>query len=133
MSDGKHNSYDRDVRDEATLRFTEDHSSSLAGDQNAIVHTIGFDLSEGDDSDLVANEVLITAAANGGGSFFSANNSAELELALVNAIRQVIPGTFSFTNPVIPSTSATGSTRAYIASFKSDAARPFWRGFLKAY
>jgi type IV pilus assembly protein PilY1 len=133
MSDGRHNSYDRDVRDEATLRFTEDHSSSLAGDQNAIVHTIGFDLSEGDDNDLVANDVLITAAANGGGSFFSANNSAELELALVNAIRQVIPGTFSFTNPVIPSTSATGSTRAYIASFKSDEAKPFWRGFLKAY
>jgi type IV pilus assembly protein PilY1 len=133
MSDGKHNSYNRDVRDEAILRFTGDHSSSLAGVQNAIVHTIGFDLSSGDDDDLVANDVLITAAANGGGSFFSANNSAELELALVNTIRQVIPGTFSFANPAIPSTSATGSTRAYIASFKSDAANPFWRGFLKAF
>ena len=41
--------------------------------------------------------------------------------------------TAAFASPVIPSTSTTGSTRAYLASFQSDPARPFWRGFLKAY
>jgi type IV pilus assembly protein PilY1 len=34
---------------------------------------------------------------------------------------------------VLPSTSTTGSTRAYLAAFQSDQSRPFWKGFLKAY
>ncbi len=127
MSDGLHNWYLRDVRDEATLRLKEDHLASLTGTQNVILHTLGFK------TDSTANDVLITAAANGGGSFFYAENAAELELALQEAIRRIVEAVFTFATPVVPTTSATGSTRAYIAAVQSDPEINFWRGYLKAY
>ncbi len=129
VSDGMHTKYSKDVRTEATLRFTEDHGSSFAGTQNVIVHTIGFDIA----GDAVANDILQATAINGGGNFFAAKNAAELELSLQAAIRRVIAATFSFANPVIPTTSLSGSDKAYVSSFQTDPVRPFWRGFLKAY
>ena len=53
--------------------------------------------------------------------------------ALEDAIRRITAATFAFATPVIPTTSATGLARAYLAAFQSDPSRPFWRGFLKAY
>ena len=121
--------YSGDVRTEATNRFTQDHSSTFTGNQNVIVHTVGFDLA----GDAAANDVLRTAAANGGGQFYTANNQAELESALQDAIRRIVAATFTFATPVVPTTSTTGSTKAYLAAFQSDPSRPFWKGFLKAY
>ena len=83
--------------------------------------------------DAAANDVLRTAATNGGGQFYNANNSAELEAALQDAIRRIIAATFTFATPVVPTTSTTGSTKAYLAAFQSDPSRPFWKGYLKAY
>ena len=80
-----------------------------------------------------ANDVLSTAAQNGGGQFYSANSSAELEAALQDAIRRIIAATFTFATPVVPTTSTTGSTKAYLAAFQSDPSRPYWKGYLKAY
>ncbi len=77
VSDGLQNG-SVDVRDQATLRFTQDHSTAFSGTQNVIVHTVGFDLA----GDAAANDVLRTAATNGGGQFYTANNQAELEAAL---------------------------------------------------
>ena len=45
----------------------------------------------------------------------------------------VIAATFTFASPVIPTTSTTGSDKVRAAAFQTDAARPFWRGYLKAY
>lgn len=118
-----------DVRTEATLRFTQDHATSLTGAQNVIVHTVGFDLA----GDAAANDVLRTAATNGGGQFYTANNQAELEAALQDAIRRIVAATFTFATPVVPTTSTTGSTKAYLAAFQSDPSRPYWKGYLKAY
>jgi type IV pilus assembly protein PilY1 len=131
VSDGLQNGT-VDVRTEATLRFTQDHSTPFTGLQNVVVHTVGFGLA-GDVDELAANDVLSTAAGNGGGQFYSANSSAELEDALQDAIRKIIAATFTFATPVVPTTSTTGSTKAYLAAFQSDASRPFWKGFLKAY
>ena len=128
VSDGLQNG-SVDVRTEATLRFTQDHASSFTGTQNVIVHTVGFDLA----GDAAANDVLRTAASNGGGQFYTANNQAELESALQDAIRRIVAATFTFATPVVPTTSTTGSTKAYLAAFQSDPSRPFWKGFLKAY
>lgn len=125
ISDGLQNG-SVDVRTEATNRFTQDHSS-LANTQNVIVHTIGF--TTGD----TANNVLQQAATNGGGTFYTADDTAGLEASLQDAISQILAATFSFATPVLPTTSATGSTKAYFASFQSDPVRRFWRGFLKAY
>jgi len=123
-----------DPRLEATDLFsnpaTNDHSS-LPGVQNVIVHTIGFALPPGEVNAGLA--ALQETATNGGGSFYTANTSAQLEQAIQDAITQILAATFSFATPVIPTTSTTGSTRAYFASFKSDPVRPFWQGYLKAY
>ena len=128
VSDGLQNG-SMDVRTEATNRFTQDHASTFTGTQNVIVHTVGFDLA----GDAAANDVLQTAASNGGGQFYTANNQAELESALQDAIRRIVAATFTFATPVVPTTSTTGSTKAYLAAFQSDPSRPFWKGYLKAY
>ncbi len=125
MSDGRQNG-DLTIQDEATLRYTQDHSS-LTGKQNVIVHTIGFD------TDSSGNDDLQEAADNGHGSFVFAGNAAQLEAALQDAIRQIVEGVFTFATPVVPTTSITGSTRAYVAAVQSDPDSVFWKGYLKAY
>lgn len=130
ISDGLQNGY-MDVRTEASNRFTQDHSTLFTGVQNVIVHTVGFALDPADKA--AANDILRTAATNGGGLFFEADNSAQLEQALQAQIRSILAATFTFATPVVPTTSTTGSTRAYLAAFLSDQSSPFWRGFLKAY
>jgi type IV pilus assembly protein PilY1 len=130
MSDGLQNG-SVDVRTEATNRKTQDHASSLTGTQNVVVSTIGFAV--GADEKDAANDVLQTAAKNGGGTFYSTESETQLEAALEDAIRQIMAATFAFATPVIPTTSATGTNRAYLAAFQSDPSRPLWRGYLKAY
>ena len=133
ITDGLQNG-SMDVRTEATNRYTQDHASSFTGTQNVIVHTIGFGIGVSEPGNVIAaNDVLRTAAQNGGGQFYDTNNEADLEAALQDAIRRVIQATFTFATPVLPSTSTTGSTKAYLAAFKSDPSRPFWQGYLKAY
>jgi type IV pilus assembly protein PilY1 len=133
ISDGIYN-HPIDPRVEATNRFTQDHAtgSAFPGVQNVIVDTIGFGLAQGD-IDAGGITVLQQTATNGGGSFYLTNNSAELEDALQQAISQIVAATFTFASPVIPTTSTTGSDKVYTAAFQTDAARPFWRGYLKAY
>jgi type IV pilus assembly protein PilY1 len=131
ISDGLQNGY-IDVRQEAGNRFAQDHSSLFTGKQNVIVHTVGFALGAADIS-AGANDILRTAAANGGGLFFQADNSAQLEQALQKAIQSIMAATFTFATPVVPTTSTSGSTKLYLAAFLSDQSSPFWHGFLKAY
>src|SRR5262249_27844538 len=85
------------------------------------------------DIDAGGLTVLQQVATNGGGSFYLANNAAELEDALQQAISQIVAATFTFASPVIPTTSTTGADKVYTAAFQTDAARPFWRGYLNAY
>ncbi len=133
ISDGLQNG-SMDVRTEATNRFTQDHASSFTGTQKVIVHTVGFGIGSSEPGNVVAaNDVLRTAAQNGGGRFYDTNSEAQLEEALQDAIRRIIQATFTFATPVLPTTSTTGSTRLYLAAFESDASRPFWKGYLKAY
>jgi type IV pilus assembly protein PilY1 len=135
VSDGLQTQYTRSVDTSATQQFTTDHSTTFAGVQNVITHTVGFAIgaSEGGANELAANTLLQQAATNGGGSFFTTNNSQQLEAALLDAISQILAATFSFATPTIPTTGTSGATRAYLASFQSNASRPFWRGYLKAY
>ena len=109
---------------QATNRYSQDHSSTFAGTQNVIVHSVGFSFT---------SSTLQTVAKNGGGTYFTADNSTQLEVALQAAISQILAATFSFSSPVIPTTGTSGSTKGYLASFQSNPSRPFWRGYLKAY
>jgi type IV pilus assembly protein PilY1 len=129
MSDGLENGTVK-IGPEATNRYTQDHSS-FTGKQNVLVDTIGFAVDPTDKD--AANAVLQAAAKNGGGTFFSTESETQLEAALEDLIRQIVAATFAFATPTIPSTSTTGSTKAYLAAFKSDPSRPFWYGYLKAY
>ena len=131
ISDGLQNGY-VDVQQEAGNRFANDHSTVFTGKQNVIVHSVGFALSAADKA-AGANDILKNAAKNGGGLFFEAENSAQLEQVLQAQIRSILAATFTFATPVVPTTSTTGSTKAYLAAFKSDQSSPFWQGFLKAY
>jgi len=120
--------------DEAAKLNAQDWSSSLPGKQNIIVHTVGFGIGVSEPSAvLTANDALQKTANNGGGKFYDTNSAAQLEAALQDAIQKVVAATFSFATPVVPTTSATGSTKAYMAAFQSNPSRPFWRGYLKAY
>lgn len=116
------------VAGEAKNRFSQDHSL-LTGKQNVIVHTVGFGLA------AFTQDIdnLKEAAVNGGGNYYQADDAIQLQFAFQDAINKILAATFTFASPVIPTTSTTGSTRAYVASFQSDFAHPFWQGFLKAY
>ena len=116
---------------EATNRYTQDHAPALTGLQNVIVDTVGFGITAVELD--AANAVLKQAATNGGGQFYTAGSETDLENALQDAIRRITAATFTFATPVLPTTSTTGSSRAYLAAFKSDPVRSFWQGFLKAY
>ena len=48
-------------------------------------------------------------------------------------LQKILEGVFAFATPVIPTTSATGLNRAYLAAVQSDPSRAFWRGYVKAY
>ena len=98
---------------------------------HVLIHTVGFSIPA--DDALLANSTLTTIATNGGGSFYSAGNELELEQAIEGAILKIFAATFCFASPVVPTTSATGIDRAYLASFKSDPSSPFWEGHVKAY
>jgi type IV pilus assembly protein PilY1 len=119
------------VQVQAGVEFRQDHSNSLPGLQNVITHTIGFALEAGEDQQ--ATSALQETAQNGGGQYRRADDAAQLERALQQAIRQIIAATFSFATPVVPTTSTTGSTKAFLAAFQSNPANTFWRGYLKAY
>ncbi len=118
-----------DPATQATTEYTTDHSSTFAGTQNLIIDTVGFNLAAGDPGILSLQSI----AQNAGGTYYSANNYAQLETALNSTIQQIIAATFSFATPVIPTTATSGSTRAYLASFQSSPTGVFWRGYLKAY
>ncbi len=135
VTDGMQTSGTRDMPTEATNRFTQDHASALTGMQNVIVHTVGFGVTvNASQAETDAAYATLSAAAkNGGGQFYISDSETQLEAALQDAIRRIVQATFTFATPVVPTTSTTGSTKAYLAAFRSDPSIPFWRGYLKAY
>src|SRR5580765_1681645 len=135
ITDGMQTSGTRSMPTEATNRFTQDHATSLTGTQNVIVHTVGFGVTVNTTAaeTQAAYDTLTQAAKNGGGQFYISDDETQLQKALQDAIRRIVQATFTFATPVVPTTSTTGSTKAYLAAFRSDPSSPFWRGFLKAY
>jgi type IV pilus assembly protein PilY1 len=135
VTDGMQTAGTRTMPAEATNRFTQDHASALTGVQNVIVHTVGFGVTVNTTAaeTQAAYDTLNQAAKNGGGQFYISDNETQLQAALQDAIRRIVQATFTFATPVVPTTSTTGSTKAYLAAFRSDPSMPFWQGYLKAY
>jgi type IV pilus assembly protein PilY1 len=135
VTDGMQTSGARDLTVEATNRRTQDHSDSFADTQKVIVHTVGFGLTVNTPQATSDQAIayLKQAAQNGGGQYYQSDSATDLERALLLAITRIKQATYTFATPVLPTTSTTGSTRAYLASFQSDPSAPFWQGYLKAY
>src|SRR5205807_2993579 len=135
ITDGMQTSGARNMPTEGTNRFTQDHATSFTGVQNVIVHTVGFGVTVNTTAaeTQAAYDTLSATAKNGGGQFYISDDETRLQAALQDAIRRIVQATFTFATPVVPTTSTTGSTKAYLAAFRSDPSIPFWRGFLKAY
>jgi type IV pilus assembly protein PilY1 len=135
ITDGMQTAGTRTMPDEATNRYTQDHAPAFTGLQNVIVHTVGFGVTVNTTAaeTQAAYDTLSQSAKNGGGQFYISDNETQLERALQDAIRRIVQATFTFATPVVPTTSTTGSTKAYLAAFRSDPSSPFWRGYLKAY
>src|SRR5499427_5615599 len=135
ITDGMQTAGTRTMPAEATNRYTQDHATALTGLQNVIVHTVGFGVTVNTTAaeTQAAYDTLSQSAKNGGGQFYISDNETQLQRALQDAIRRIVQATFTFATPVVPTTSTTGSTKAYLAAFRSDPSSPFWRGYLKAY
>src|SRR5215470_7633909 len=135
ITDGMQTAGTRTMPAEATNRYTQDHATALTGLQNVIVHTVGFGVTVNTTAaeTQAAYDTLSQSAKNGGGQFYISDNETQLLRALQDAIRRIVQATFTFATPVVPTTSTTGSTKAYLAAFRSDPSSPFWRGYLKAY
>src|SRR5262249_34263966 len=138
ITDGMQTAGTRLMPAEATNRYTQDHASWLPdvpSIQNVIVHTVGFGVTVNTTAaeSQAAYDTLSQSAKNGGGQFYISDNETQLLRALQDAIRRIVQATFTFATPVVPTTSTTGSTKAYLAAFRSDPSSPFWQGYLKAY
>lgn len=134
VTDGLETSSNKLLVNEATNRYTQDHSTTFAGLQNVIVDTVGFGIGASEPSNVVAaNTMLNTAAANGHGQFYETDDEIQLQVALQQAISQVLAATFSFATPVVPTTGTSGNDNAYLAAFQSNPSARFWKGFLKSY
>jgi type IV pilus assembly protein PilY1 len=134
VTDGLETSSNLQLVNEATNRYTQDHSSTFTGTQNVIVHTVGFGISASEPGNTeVANGILLTAAANGHGQFYDTDDEIKLRVALQNAISQILAATFSFATPVVPTTGTSGIDNAYLAAFQSSPSSRFWKGFMKSY
>ena len=110
--------------DVAYVMNRTDFAPGLPGMQNIIVHTIGFD------SDP---RVLEDGAANGGGTYQTANSAATLAQAFLNATQTIFDGLVSFTGATVPSSRTAFSDALFNAYFHANSEDAFWPGHIEAY
>ncbi|TRO83123.1 pilus assembly protein [Trichloromonas acetexigens] len=98
----------------------------LFENQSVTTYTIGF---------KTAQPLLESTARRGGGEYFTAQNSAELENAFDSIIDSIQERNASFVAPVVPASSsnrAYAGDRIYLGLFKPKQSGR-WQGNLKAY
>src|SRR5437016_12335932 len=82
----------------AKYMFNTDLSSSMAGQQNVQLYTIGF----GDDPGLaVASGWLAKVATAGGGQFYQTGDLNGLQTALTNIVSNILKTSTTFTAPTV--------------------------------
>ena len=78
--------------------YNTDMSTSLTGQQNVQLYTIGF----GDDPALAAASTWLSKAATaGGGQFYMANDLNGLQTALTNIVANILQTSVTFTAPTV--------------------------------
>lgn len=100
-----------------------DARPDLAGIQNIVTYTIGFN---------IRHPLLQRTADQGGGIYLTADNAEQLIDALQRVIIDIDKRSFSFTSPSVPAVRTVHDHIAYLASFEPNDT-PFWKGDVKAY
>ncbi|HET8698963.1 MAG TPA: PilC/PilY family type IV pilus protein, partial [Gammaproteobacteria bacterium] len=103
--------------------------SPLPGQQNVVIHTVGFALNG---SDL---PVLRETAARGGGNYYEAGNTASLTTALSDIITKALDTQATFTSPTLAVNSFNRTQNLndlYVSLFEPSSTR-HWPGNLKKY
>ncbi len=127
ITDGEPNNDSRDpVSNVSQAMYTTDHSSTFAGLQKVVTHTIGINIA-------AAAALLQATASNGGGQYAGAENAAEIYTTIGAAFASIIADNYSFSTPTIPSMVVSGSDKVFLASFRPRLTLPTWPGFLKAF
>jgi type IV pilus assembly protein PilY1 len=106
--------------DVALYLYENDLRSDLAGLQNAVTYTIGFSIDSG---------FLVDAAVNGGGLYFNANNSAELEASLANVFNDIQARISSGSAVAVVSSENAEENTLYRTKFMPSR----WTGHLEAF
>ncbi|MBI4190882.1 MAG: hypothetical protein HY525_10140 [Betaproteobacteria bacterium] len=99
----------------------------LAGRQGAITYTVGF---AGGSSAVLSN-----AAARAGGNYYEAQDSAQLEAVLSDAIVSIVNWNPTIAAPSVPISALNrteNATDIYLAFFQPDPSQA-WKGTLKKY
>jgi len=111
--------------DVAKYLFDTDLRPLIDGEQNITTYVIGFSLPTGDDDTL-----LEQTAANGGGTYYSANTADELSEKLISAFVDIIERSQTFTAPVVPVQRTTSGDIMYVSLFTPKSHDNFWPGYL---
>ncbi len=103
-----------------------DYRADIPGTQVLQTFTVGFE---------VDDPLLLAAATNGGGKYYTVDNTAELATALTSIVAQVIDVNSSFTAPSLTVNAynrTQHSDELYMTAFK-PLTGPAWIGNLKKY
>jgi type IV pilus assembly protein PilY1 len=123
--------------DVAKYYYDGDLRSDLQNQQNMVVYTIGYELSDTDPDSPKARDLLgRTADANHGhGKYFNANNTAGLADAFLTILSEILSKTSSFVAPIVPVSrmeKTTAGDKIYLAFFKPEQTG-MWSGNIKQY
>lgn len=102
--------YSEDLRPEA----------AMPGKQNAIIHTVGFDIDA---------PILAAAAVRGGGVYYRASDANELRSALTNIVSDVNKRATSFSVASVTTVQTRGVTYAFVPRFRPSA-QGLWEGHM---
>jgi type IV pilus assembly protein PilY1 len=106
--------------DVALYLYQNDMRPDLDGMQNVSTYTIGLNLDAG---------ILQKAANQGGGLYFSANDSDELSNSLTDTVADIVTRMSSGTAAAVVSTEGASQRQVYRAKFKPGE----WQGHLEAF
>jgi type IV pilus assembly protein PilY1 len=115
-TDGRANYLD----DVAKYLFDKDLRSDLPGKQNLVTYIVGF---------TIDDPLLSSAASQGGGKYYTANDATQLHNALQNAIQDILDGVSSGTAVAAISTSAEADDLLIRSTFLPGK----WQGSLEAF
>jgi len=115
--------------------YDGDLRSDLQAQQNMVVYTIGFELSDTDPDSAKARDLLRRTAQHGHGKFYNANNTAGLSDAFSSILSEILAKTSSFVAPIVPVSRmerTTAGDKIYLAFFRPEQVG-MWSGNMKKY